>query len=449
MRPRGCVLGLPVTRGPRCAAMKTRAAAAGLEPRRTYQYYDLLLGAFVTVLLCSDMIGASKVVTVGGFTFGAGILFFPLSYIFGDVLTEVYGYARSRRVVWAGFAAVAFASLMSAVVVRLPPAAAYKNQAALEAISATRRSWLRHLLVVTSPGEFVNLRFAKMKRSPGQAVVDGTIGSGDRRFAIFYPAPPRSVEPAWWCRSRWLLRAQGAWRRSTPVQGGCVPQAGGARGPTTGTRTSRRVETDAASGAGHGFQPSDRSGDRRRRQSRRWSRPPSPSTVRIWCSSTSRDVLERAFGTENAWRRSDRPICSTCADRWHGGRRSSASGESARVQPRRQLRIGRNDGRPGACSTSTPARCPRRPRRGAACAARRQVVAWVPCRCQCREDETPRRGDPLMTMAWNCAKNQLALPRPSSTRQRRWTPIPAGRAGRLANLFPLRGRPRDSWRRCR
>jgi hypothetical protein len=73
----------------------------------------------------------------------------------------------------------------------------------------------------------------------------------------------------------------------------------------------------------------------------------------------------------------------------------------------------------------------------------------VPCRCQCREDETPRRGDPLMTMAWNCAKNQLALPRPSSTRQRRWTPIPAGRAGRLANLFPLRGRPRDSWRRCR
>ena len=78
--------------------------------QRTYKYYDLIMAAFVTVLLCSDVIGAAKIVRVWGFTFGAGILFFPISYIFGDILTEVYGYARARKVVWAGFGALAFAS---------------------------------------------------------------------------------------------------------------------------------------------------------------------------------------------------------------------------------------------------------------------------------------------------------------------------------------------------
>src|SRR6266545_74475 len=87
-----------------------------------YRAYDFIVAAFVTILLCANLIGASKVVTIGGFTFGAGILFFPLSYVFGDVLTEVYGYARSRRVVWSGFAALIFASVMSTVIVKLPAA---------------------------------------------------------------------------------------------------------------------------------------------------------------------------------------------------------------------------------------------------------------------------------------------------------------------------------------
>jgi uncharacterized PurR-regulated membrane protein YhhQ (DUF165 family) len=82
-----------------------------MTPPRTYKYYDFVMAAFVTVLLCSNIIGAAKIVSVGGFNFGAGILFFPISYIFGDILTEVYGYARARRVVWTGFAALAFASL--------------------------------------------------------------------------------------------------------------------------------------------------------------------------------------------------------------------------------------------------------------------------------------------------------------------------------------------------
>src|SRR3546814_10958505 len=70
---------------------------------RHFRYYDLVMAAFVAVLLLSNIIGASKLSMVGGLTFGAGILFFPISYVIGDVLTEVYGYARARRVIWAGF----------------------------------------------------------------------------------------------------------------------------------------------------------------------------------------------------------------------------------------------------------------------------------------------------------------------------------------------------------
>src|SRR6187402_2327110 len=97
-----------------------------MTSRRSYKYYDFVMAAFVTVLVCSNFIGAAKqaVVTLpllGTITFGAGVLFFPISYIFGDVLTEVYGYGRDRRVVWAGFGALAFASLMAWVVVSLPP----------------------------------------------------------------------------------------------------------------------------------------------------------------------------------------------------------------------------------------------------------------------------------------------------------------------------------------
>src|SRR5438045_2525160 len=83
---------------------------------RQYRYYDFVMAAYVCVLLCSNLIGPAKetsiqVPLIGTITFLAGVLFFPISYIFGDILTEVYGYGRDRRVVWAGFAALAFASL--------------------------------------------------------------------------------------------------------------------------------------------------------------------------------------------------------------------------------------------------------------------------------------------------------------------------------------------------
>src|SRR5271155_2002164 len=109
-------------------------------PNRQFRYYDFVMAAYVSVLLCSNLIGPAKETTVqvplvGSVTFLAGVLFFPISYIFGDILTEVYGYGRDRRVVWAGFGALAFASLMAAVVVHLPAStSSYANQAAVEAI---------------------------------------------------------------------------------------------------------------------------------------------------------------------------------------------------------------------------------------------------------------------------------------------------------------------------
>src|SRR5687768_9770805 len=107
--------------------------------RRPFRYFDLVMAAFVTVLLLSNVIGAGKVAVVdlpaiGAWEFGAGILFFPVSYVIGDVLTEVYGYAHARRCIWAGFAALLFMALMSWVVVALPPASDWPGQAAYESV---------------------------------------------------------------------------------------------------------------------------------------------------------------------------------------------------------------------------------------------------------------------------------------------------------------------------
>src|SRR3954464_6448763 len=98
-----------------------------MPDERNYKYFDLIMAAFVAVLLCSGIIGVHKVSSVnlpfyGEYIYGAGVLFFPISYLFGDILTEVYGYARSRKVIWAGFAALIFASLMAYIVTALPAA---------------------------------------------------------------------------------------------------------------------------------------------------------------------------------------------------------------------------------------------------------------------------------------------------------------------------------------
>ncbi|MBI4197466.1 MAG: queuosine precursor transporter [Deltaproteobacteria bacterium] len=160
---------------------------------RPYKYYDLLMATFVTILLCSNIISASKVASIGGFDFGAGILVFPVSYIFGDVLTEVYGYARSRRVVWSGFGALLFASLFSWLIVKLPPAKNWPYQNAYETIfSMTPRIALSSLLAFFA-GEFSNSYIlARMKiLTKGRFLWMRTIGStfvGEGVDSlIFYP----------------------------------------------------------------------------------------------------------------------------------------------------------------------------------------------------------------------------------------------------------------------
>ena len=154
------------------------------NPRLRYRYYDFVMVAFVVILVCSNLIGPAKIAQVevpllGAFTFGAGVLFFPISYVFGDILTEVYGYARSRRVIWAGFAALAFASLMAWVIVALPPAPFWKNQAAYE--TAFGLAWRISLasMVAYFCGEFVNSYvLAKMKiATAGRWLWMRTIGS--------------------------------------------------------------------------------------------------------------------------------------------------------------------------------------------------------------------------------------------------------------------------------
>jgi len=171
--------------------------------RQVYKYYDLVMALFVTILLCSNIIGAAKVATVWGFTFGAGVLFFPISYIFNDVLTEVYGYARARKVVWAGFGAIIFASFMSWVVVSLPPAQGWNDQGAYESVFGQTPRIVFASLTAFFVGEFANSYvLAKLKiRTGGRHLWVRTIGStiiGEGVDSlVFYPVAFLGVwEPA-------------------------------------------------------------------------------------------------------------------------------------------------------------------------------------------------------------------------------------------------------------
>lgn len=161
--------------------------------KRTYKYLDFVMVGFVTVLLCSNLIGAGKVVSIGGFVFGCGNLFFPLSYLFGDILTEVYGYSASRRVVWAGFLALIFASIMSQTVVLLPPAPGWQHQAAIETIFGATPRVVFASIIAYFCGEFTNsFVLAKMKiATQGRMLFLRTIGSTVVGEAIdsliFYP----------------------------------------------------------------------------------------------------------------------------------------------------------------------------------------------------------------------------------------------------------------------
>ena len=167
-------------------------------PVRQYKYYDLIMVACVVVLVCSNLIGPAKAAQldlplIGIITFGAGVLFFPISYIFGDILTEVYGYARDRRVIWVGFAALAFASLMAFVVVALPPAPNWPNQKVYETAFGSTWRIAGASIIAFICGSFVNsFVLAKMKvMTAGRHLWARTIGSticGEAVDSVlFYP----------------------------------------------------------------------------------------------------------------------------------------------------------------------------------------------------------------------------------------------------------------------
>lgn len=163
------------------------------DRRAGYRYYDLLMAGFVTVLLCSNLIGPAKVCAIdlgvalpwlgATLAFGAGNIFFPISYIFGDVLTEVYGYARARKVIWAGFAAMLFATVMSYIVIALPtnPAEPYNRvlQPALETVFGNTNRIVIASMTAFWVGDFVNsFVLAKMKVwTEGRWLWTRTIGS--------------------------------------------------------------------------------------------------------------------------------------------------------------------------------------------------------------------------------------------------------------------------------
>lgn len=159
-----------------------------------------MMAAFVAVILCSNLIGVHKVSYVnlpiyGEYIYGAGVLFFPISYLFGDILTEVYGYKRSRKVIWAGFGALIFASLMALVVTNLPAATTMSadQQAAVNLIFGQTPRIVLASLIAFWVGEFVNsFVLAKLKLlTKGRFLWTRTVGStilGEiADSAIFYP----------------------------------------------------------------------------------------------------------------------------------------------------------------------------------------------------------------------------------------------------------------------
>ncbi|WP_219893494.1 queuosine precursor transporter [Aquisediminimonas profunda] len=160
---------------------------------RQFRAFDVVMAAFVAILLLSNLIGAAKLSTLGGFTFGAGILFFPIGYVIGDVLTEVYGYAHARRCIWVGFAALIFMAFMSWVVVSLPPAAGWTGQEAYESVFGQVPRIVLASIVAFWAGEFVNsFVLARMKiMTAGKYLWTRTIGSTVFGQAvdslIFYP----------------------------------------------------------------------------------------------------------------------------------------------------------------------------------------------------------------------------------------------------------------------
>lgn len=145
---------------------------------RPYRYFDLILGLFVAVILISN-VASTKILRLGPFDFDGGTILFPLSYIFGDILTEVYGYRKSRRVIWLGFFSALLMSAVLMIVGALPPAAGWENQDAYQKILGLTPRIVIASLLAYFIGEFTNsFVLAKMKiLTKGRFLWTRTIGS--------------------------------------------------------------------------------------------------------------------------------------------------------------------------------------------------------------------------------------------------------------------------------
>ncbi len=143
-----------------------------------YKYFDLIQALFVAVLLISN-VASSKILLLGPFTFDGGTVLFPISYIFGDILTEVYGYRRSRRVIWTGFGCAVLMAAVFALVGALPPAEGWEHQEAYLAILGTTPRIVLGSLIAYFAGEFSNsYTLARMKvLTQGRWLWTRTIGS--------------------------------------------------------------------------------------------------------------------------------------------------------------------------------------------------------------------------------------------------------------------------------
>jgi queuosine precursor transporter len=173
------------------------------QPTKVFKYYDLLASVFVVVLLISNLVG-QKICDFWGYPVSGAQLLFPITYIFGDVFTEVYGYGGSRRVIWIGFAASGLMAVLGNLIVALPADPQWRNQEAFATVFHQVPRLVAASLLAYWCGEFANsFTLAKMKlvtkgrylwtRTVGSTVVGQAVDTAIVMIAGFAGELPMSV----------------------------------------------------------------------------------------------------------------------------------------------------------------------------------------------------------------------------------------------------------------
>lgn len=168
-----------------------------MKPR----FFDVITAVFVAVIILANVVAAPKVSNIGGIVFGSDAIFFPLSYIIGDIVTEVYGYSFARRLVWCGTGVMAFAALTTYLVILLPPDSSWKDQDAYVTVFGLSPRVAMASISAFWAGEFVNaFVLAKMKvKTRGRALWTRTVGSTvlGQAFdtSIFFPLAFAAIWP--------------------------------------------------------------------------------------------------------------------------------------------------------------------------------------------------------------------------------------------------------------